>query len=142
MDFQNINTDTMINTDIIINNNIFNNDIQPLEFNIQEDNLPVTNNDIELTIDDLLDDLDLIINRINIRNYILKHINYIRYVSRQDELNDDNVLNDIITEYNNVSTDEFHGEEINLIDNFKDIINQADLDQLKMIHEIFEGLAY
>jgi len=139
MDFQ-IQNNLINNT--IINNDIFNNDIQTFQFDIQQDELPSFNNDIELTIDDLLDDLDLIINRLNIRNYILKHINYIRYVIRNDELDDINYMHDIITEYNNASLDEFSGEEINMIDSFKDIINQTDLIQLKIVYEIFEGLSY
>ena len=139
MNFQSQNN--LINN-TIINNDIFNNDIPALQFDIQQDELPSFNNDIEITIDDLLDDLDLIINRLNIRNYILKHINYIRYVIRNDELDDINYMHDIITEYNNASLDDFHGEEINMIDSFKDIINQTDLIQLKIVYEIFEGLSY
>jgi len=147
MNNDNIIANNIIYNDIIqINNNIINNEeIIDENMNIpNNDQLPVIyENDQVLTFDDLLNQLDNFINRESINRYIMTHIDYIIYINRNDDaMYNDNYVNNILNSYNIANQHEYLDIEKNLIDKFKDIVNQSNLDQKKMMYNTFSNLHY
>ena len=111
----------------------------------QMDGLPVVHrNNMILTINHLLDELDDYIERINIKNLMMAHINYILYVLRNDDgieySNDE--INNFLIPFNIANQYEYNDNEKNLIEDFKDIVNQSNAAQNKLIYNIFSGLNY
>lgn len=147
MNNDNIIANNIIYNDIIhINNNIINNE-EIIDENmnvINNDQLPVINeNDQVLTFDDLLNQLDNFINRESINRYIMTHIDYIMYInSSNDVMYNDNYVNNILNSYNIANQQEYLNDERDLIDKFKDIVNQSNLDQKKMMYNTFSNLHY
>jgi hypothetical protein len=121
---------------IIINNNIPH---QQIIDNIND--LPVVNeNNIIITFDDLLDQLDNFIEINTIRQYIMAHINYILFLNQEHEgIYNNDQINNILCAYNIANMHEFNDDEKIIIENFKDIINQSNNDQKKHIFNIFSG---
>jgi hypothetical protein len=147
MNNDNIIANNIIYNDIIqINNNIINNEeIIDENMNIpNNDQLPVIyENDQVLTFDDLLNQLDNFINRESINRYIMTHIDYIMYInSNDDAMYNDNYVNNILNSYNIANQHEYLNDERELIDKFKDIVNQSNLDQKKMMYNTFSNLHY
>jgi hypothetical protein len=111
----------------------------------QMDALPVVHrNNMILTINHLLDELDDYIERNNIKNLMMAHINYILYVLRNDDgieyTNEE--INNFLIPFNIANQYEYNDNEKNLIEDFKDIVNQSNADQNKLIYNIFSGLNY
>jgi len=147
MNNDNIIANNIIYNDIIhINNNIINNeDIIDVNMNIpNNDPLPVIHENEEiLTFDDLLNQLDNFINRETINRYIMTHIDYIIYINSDDDaMYNDNYVNNILNSYNIANQHEYLNDERELIDKFKDIVNQSNLDQKKMMYNTFSNLHY
>jgi hypothetical protein len=138
--------------DINYNNNLLpiDNDINMIsnnEFifnNIDEDiDLPVVDGVVVETFDDLINQLDNFVNRGVISKHIMTHINYFLYVSRNDSsAYDANYINEIINAYIIASNQEYLNDERELIDKFKDIINQSNQHQMKRIYNFLSGLPY
>jgi len=112
--------------------------------NDENDNLPVVNeNNIILTLDDLLDQLDNFINRRVMCDYIMTHIDYILYALREnDQVYNNDQINHILNAYNLANQYPFSNIENQLIERFKDIINQSNNDQNKFIFNTMSELEY
>lgn len=146
-----------MNQNLLIENINFNNNLVPIDNdinmisnneiiinNIEEDiDLPVVDGVVIETFDDLINQLDNFINRGVISKHIMTHINYFLYVSRNDSsVYDANYINEIINAYIIANQQEYLNDERELIDKFKDIINQSDQYQMKYIYNFLSGLEY
>jgi hypothetical protein len=143
-----------IDDNILLNNNEYNDlpDLIMIDNNIQnienvenvENDLPLVHENNNLhTFNDLLGQLDNFIDKATIARHIIAHIDYIIFITHDPNVDyDNNQVNNILSAYNIANQHEYLDDEQQLLEHFKDIINQANFDQKKLIYNIFSGLPY